>query len=120
MSLIRQVGKKNRSLEARLIDLIIDTNVNPQWGIWSLNNEELLKDKYFHNTISSYANIIGLTATAAGAKDIIKQTWQTKKITKHAIITLAIWGALIFNGSELEKTNTEISNRSQLKSSPVY
>ena len=120
MSLIRKVGNKNRLLEGRLVNLILNISVNPQWGIWSLSNEELLNDHAFHNTINNYAGLIGLTASAAGAKSIIQQTWQTKKITKGGVVTLVIWGALFMNSSELGKANKEIANRSQLKSSPVY
>ena len=120
MSLIREVGKKNKPLEGWLVNLIVNTSVNPQWGVWSLSNDELLNDRNFHNTINDYASIIGLTASAAGAKTIIQETWKRKKMTKGGIVTLVLWGALYFNSSELEKVNKEITNRSQLKSSPVY
>ena len=120
MSLIRQVGKKNKSLEGRLVNLILNISVNPQWGVWSLTNDELLNDHNFHNTINDYAGLIGLTASAAGAKTIIQKIWQTKKITRGGVATLVLWGALYFNNSELGKANKEIANRSQLKNSPVY
>ena len=120
MSLIRHVGKKNKPLEGKLVNLILNLSVNPQWGIWSLSNEELLNDYKFHNTINDYAGFIGLTASAAGAKTIIQKVWQTKKMTKGGIATLVLWGALYFNNSELRKANKEIANRSQLNSSPVY
>jgi hypothetical protein len=120
MSLIRNVGKKNKPLEGRLVNLIVNTSVNPQWGVWSLSNDELLNDHNFHNTINDYASIIGLTASAAGAKTIVQEIWKTKKMTKGGIATLVLWGALYFNNSELGKANKEITNRSQLKSSPVY
>jgi hypothetical protein len=120
LSLIREVGKENRPLEGRLIDLVVDTKVNPQWGIWSLSNDELLSDQNFHNTIDAYASFIGITASVAGSKTIIENIWKRKKINKGGVATLAIYGALYFNYTELSKANEEIKNRSQLKSSPVY
>lgn len=120
MSLIRQVGIKNGPLEGKLVNLILNISVNPQWGFWSLNNDELLNDHAFHNTINDYAGFIGLTASAAGAKTIIENIWKTKKMTRGGVATLVLWGALYFNNSELRKANAEIANRSQLKSSPVY
>ncbi len=47
MSLIRQIGKKNKPLEGQLVNLILNTSINPQWGVWSLNNDELLNDHNF-------------------------------------------------------------------------
>jgi hypothetical protein len=120
MSLIRNVGKKSRLLEGRLVNLILNISVNPQWGVWSLSNDELLNDLNFHNIINDYAGFIGLTASAAGAKTIIQKVWQTKKMTRGGVATLVLWGALYFNNSELGKARKEIANRSQLKNSPVY
>ena len=120
MFLIRQIGKKNKPLEGQLVNLILNTSINPQWGVWSLNNDELLNDHNFHNTINRYAGIIGLTASAAGVKTIIQETWKRKRMTKGGVVTLVLWGAFFFNNSELEKVNAEITNRSQLKTSSVY
>lgn len=120
MSLIREVGKKNKPLEGQLVNLILNISVNPQWGIWSLSNKELLNDHQFHNIINDYAGFIGLTASAVGAKTIIERVWQSKKMTKGGVATLVLWGALYFNNSELGKASKEIAHRSQLKTSPVY
>ncbi|XPF93644.1 hypothetical protein ACM9HF_16705 [Colwellia sp. RE-S-Sl-9] len=120
MSLIRQVGNKNKPLEGQLVNLILDISVNPQWGVWSLSNDELLNDRNFHDSINRYAGIIGLTASAVGVKTIIQDTWKRKRMTRGGVVTLVLWGAFLFNSSELEKVNQEITNRSQLKTSPVY
>jgi len=118
--LIRKIGKRNRPLEGKLTDLILNTKVNPQWGIWSLTNEELLADQQFHDAINTYASWIGITASAQGVKDIIYLIIKNKKVTKGGIVTFALWGSLLFNLSELHKVNAELANRSTLNKSPVF
>jgi len=118
--LIRKIGKRNRPLEGKLTDLILNAKVNPQWGIWSLSNEELLADQQFHDAINSYASWIGITASAQGMKDIIYLIIKNKKISKGGIVTFVLWGSLLFNLSELHKVNTELDNRSTLNKSPLY
>lgn len=80
----------------------------------------MLSDQSFHDHINHYASWIGLTASAVGAKDIVQKTWKNKKMSKGGLVTLVIWGSLLFNNSELNKANVEIANRSQLKSSSFY
>lgn len=118
MATIRSLN--NPILVNSLVTKVVDVIVNPQWGIWSLSNEELLADQDFHAKVDEVAGYIGISASAASGKDFIQNLWKNKKIGKGGWIILAIWGAVIFNKSELNKANREVSNRSQLKTSPLY
>ncbi|MBH0059414.1 hypothetical protein I6F65_20985 [Pseudoalteromonas sp. SWXJZ94C] len=110
----------NKPLMAKLIEKITDTIVNPQWGIWSLSNTELLKDHKFHDMVNTYAGISGITISMVSVADLASTIWKTKKVTKGGWLTLVMWGSLILNATELHKVNQEISNRSKLLDSVHY
>ncbi|WP_281547264.1 hypothetical protein [Pseudoalteromonas sp. PAR1] len=110
----------NKPLMAKLIEKVTDVIVNPQWGIWSLSNTELLKDQKFHDMVNSYAGILGASISAASAKELASTIWKTKKVSKGGWITIVMWGSLYFNATELNKANQEISNRSKLLDSVHY
>ncbi|MGO2371642.1 hypothetical protein NDQ71_11020 [Pseudoalteromonas sp. KG3] len=44
-----------------------------------LFNTELLKDQKFHDMVNSYAGILGISVSAASAKDLASTIWKTKK-----------------------------------------
>jgi len=48
-------------------------------------------------------------------KDLITKVWKEKKLTKGGIVTLVIWGSVLFNKSELSKVNDEIQRRSSVR-----
>lgn len=110
----------NKPLMSKLIEKITDVIINPQWGIWSLSNTELLNDQKFHDMINSYAGVLGASISAASAKELASTIWKTKKMSKGAWITLVMWGSLYFNSTELNKANQEIANRSKLLDSVHY
>ncbi|MBQ4890460.1 hypothetical protein J8L86_11430 [Shewanella sp. MMG014] len=111
---------QNRPLKGRLIEKITDVTVNPQWGVWSLSNTELLQDQKFHDTINTYASTLGVSASALSSKDFAVTLWKTRKVSKGGWVSLVIWGSVYFNASELSKANKEISNRSRLLDSAHY
>lgn len=114
-------GLKNQSLGTKLVDKVLHTNyINPQWGIWSLTNEELLEDQALHSIIDTYASVIGLGMSALSTKDLVKKLWNQRKFTRGGLVTIVLWGTLIFNKAELHKANKEVLNRSKLKSSKYY
>lgn len=110
----------NGPLKEKLIEKVTDVIINPQWGIWSLSNDELLADQKFHIAINSYAGALGITISASSVKDIVKEIYKTKRITKGGWVTLVMWGSLYFNLTELNKANQEIANRSRLLESIHY
>lgn len=113
-------GLDSRPLTGKLVDKVLDTKTNPQWGMWSMTNEELLADKKIHEIINTYASGLGVTASAAGTKSVLQEVWKNKKLSKGGWVTLIIWGAVIFNSSELSKVNTELANRTTLNTSSLY
>lgn len=102
----------NRALQGRLITLVVDTTyVNPQWGMWSLTNEELLLDQRFHSRLDRLASKAGLTISGLGLVEILKKVKEQRKIGPELVATLVIWGAVYVNAQELEQTENEIRNR---------
>ncbi len=108
-------------LQGRLVQATTLPLVNPQWGIWSLTNEELTNDAKYHEFLDSVASYIGLTASGVAVKDLAKNVWSSRKIGKGGFVTIVIWAAVLFNQSELEKANAEISRRTpSMKTSRLY
>lgn len=118
MELIHSIS--DRRLMGRLVDKITDTQTNPQWGIWSLSNSELLQDKKVHDTINTYASWLGLTVSAVGAKDILQEIWKKRRMSRGGWVNVVVWGSLLFNAQELNKVNAEVLRRSSIKSSELY
>jgi hypothetical protein len=118
MELIHSIP--DRRLLGKLVEKIGDTQVNPQWGVWSLSNSELLQDKKFHDTINTYASWLGLTVSAIGTKEILQEIWTKRRISRGGWVNVVVWGSLLFNAQELNKANAEILRRSSIKSSELY
>ncbi|WKE66431.1 hypothetical protein PVT67_04035 [Gallaecimonas kandeliae] len=119
MALIRALP--NRQLTGILITRALDTTfVNPQWGMWSLTNKELLEEEAFHSTIDDYASYLGISVSALGAKDFLQTLWKQRKVTRGGIATLVIWVAIAANKSHLNEIREEKDRRSQLKGSSFY
>ncbi|WP_036799448.1 hypothetical protein [Photobacterium marinum] len=78
MKAIRSV--KKRALVGELINRTLDTTfVNPQWGIWSLTNDELKADIKSHSQLNTMASMLGLGASATSIKDIVKKPPKKRK-----------------------------------------
>ncbi|MCK8117362.1 hypothetical protein MTF68_07290 [Pseudoalteromonas sp. 2CM37A] len=106
----------NRALTGKLISVAIEpTFINKDLGIWSFTEEELLADKYFHSQIDTFASYVGVGASVLSGKDLLKQVWKQRKITRGGVVTLVIWGTVLFNKSELAKVNDEIKRRSSIR-----
>ena len=104
-----------------MVSSLLDTAfVNPQWGPWSLTNSELIADQAFHQTVDDYASIIGLSASGAGVYDQYKRIITTGKLGRSGVAVVTVWGAILFNKSELNKVNQEIKNRSTLNESSFH
>lgn len=110
----------DRKLIGKLVEKISDTQVNPQWGVWSLSNNELLQDKKFHDTVNTYASWLGLTVSAMGAKEILQEIWTKRRMSRGGWVNVVVWGSLLFNTQELNKVNAEVLRRSSIKSSELY
>ncbi|WP_064609284.1 hypothetical protein [Photobacterium sp. J15] len=112
---------KRRALVGSLVEKAVDTTfVNPQWGIWSLSNTELLEDIASHQQVQFVAGLIGLSASGMSIKDLVKEAVKKKGISTKNLATIAIWGFLIFNEMELGKARKEHENRTSMNSSRFY
>lgn len=111
----------NRQLTGLLITRALDTTfVNPEWGMWSMTNDELAAAEAFYSAIDDYASYVGISASALGAKDLASTVWRQRKLTRGGIVTLVIWGAIAANKAQLSKIRQEEARRSVTKSSPYY
>ncbi len=112
----------NKRLASRLRALAVNTTyVNPQWGIWSLTNNELLADQAAHDKFNELASIAGVSASALGLKDILTEIKRTGRLGPGAWTLLVFYGIVLLNAQELKKANEEISHRrGSLKSSIYY
>ena len=95
------LGLKNQILASKLYSKVVDISVNPQWGVWSLSNDELLSDQAFHTKFNEIAGYVGISASITSAKELIQEAWKNKRLGKGGWITLAIWGCVIFNNLSL-------------------
>ncbi|BFM09612.1 hypothetical protein [Halioxenophilus aromaticivorans] len=121
MEAIRNVP--NRALEGRLVTLALDTTfINPQWGMWSLSNKELLQDEQFHKRLDNIAGNLGFAASGLGIWELIQKLKKRGKPGPQIGATLVIWGAVFINSSELQQTQSELKQRteSSLRSSRHY
>lgn len=121
MEVIRSLP--NKALQSRLVTLVLDTTfINPQWGMWSLTNKELLRDKRSHELLDKFATYAGVSISGLGLKDAIAKIWKTKKVGPGLAAIVAIWGVVGINSQELNQTNRELERRakSELRSSQFY
>ena len=118
MRVLRSVT--NPSLQQKLVTLALDTTfLNPQWGMWSLTNEELEEDETFHLAIDNIGSVLGITLSVAGIKDLTKELWTQKKFTRGHKAMVVIWLVFAANKAGLSAVQREKAKRTQMKSS-VY
>ncbi|MFE8069873.1 hypothetical protein QQM79_02345 [Marinobacteraceae bacterium S3BR75-40.1] len=111
----------NKALGARLVALALDTTfLNPQWGLWSLTNEELAEDIRFHRVIDTVGAISGATLSLSSGKDVVKEVLRNGKLSPSGIALLVIGVAFAGNNSELNASIAEQKRRSQIKDSPYF
>ena len=119
MKTIRSV--KKRALMGVLIDKALTTTfVNPQWGIWSLSNKELMDDISTHDQIQYIAGMVGFGASGLSIKDFLKKTIGQRSLGYKQIATIVIWGCVAFNNIELNKAKKELQNRTKINTSKFY
>lgn len=116
----------NRQLQGMLVGKVTDVIVNPTWGIWSLTTAELKAKTEFHSALdNAVVNMVGLGATGMSIFDLVKKarTWSAMSKTARAgiVATVVIWGAILYNKSELARCEEEIKRRTPpMQGSPYY
>ena len=119
MTDIRAVA--SRSLMGDLIDRALQTTfVNKSWGLWSLTNNELNEYKETRETISKYASLIGIGATALDSKNLINDIFKNKKMNRKHVVILVIWAAVYVNSNQLNNANIEWQRRHSINSSTYH
>lgn len=108
----------NRQLQSKLVAAALDTTfVNPQWGLWSLTNEEIAEDEAFHDAVDTFGSILGVTFSVSSGKDVAKEFLEKRKLTKGGLAMMVIWVAFAGNRSSLNAVREEKERRAQIKES---
>lgn len=111
----------NKALVAKLVELTLDTAyLNPQWGLWSLSNEELAEDIRFHQKLDQVGAVTGLTLSLSSGKDAVAELLKKGRLGPKGIALLVIGVAFAANNSEMNASIEERSRRSKVKDSPFY
>lgn len=112
---------KKRALIGVLIAKALDTTfVNPQWGVWSLTNDELKSDIASHEQIQYLAGLIGIGASGMSIWDLVQKVVKERNVGYKQLATLVIWGFVIWNNEELNKSKNELKNRTQINTSRFF
>lgn len=122
MQLIQSLPDK--SFSSKLVLMAVETTlVNPQWGLWSLTNEELAADIRFHAAVDRVASVSGLALSLGSGKtvkDIIKDLAQERRLNHRGVALLVIGVAFAANKGSLEAGTAEQRRRPQVKGSPYF
>lgn len=108
----------SRELEGLLVGKALSTTfINPHWGRWSLTNEELVNDIAFHEAIDAFGSIVGVTFSIKSGKDLIKEIYERRKLTRDGIAMLVLWVAFSANKTTLNASREELNRRTEVRRS---
>ncbi len=111
----------SRELQGKLVTRALDTAfVNPQWGLWSLSNDELVRDEAFHDAVDTFGGFMGITFSISGGKDVVKELLEKRKLTKGGVAMIIIWVAFSGNRSSLKSVHQEQDRRTHMKQSSYH
>lgn len=115
----------NKHLQQFLVMKVTDVIVNPTWGIWSLTTEELKRKKDIHQAFENIASLIGVGLNSLSLYDFVTKIRTNKGISLASragiLATVIVWGAILYNKSELSRCNEEMEKRRPpMKGSPYY
>lgn len=120
-AMIAMRSVQNKALVGELIKRTLDTTfVNPKWGVWSLSNDELLKEIKFHSTLDNIVSGVGFGASGLSIKELISKIMHQKSMNKANWVTIIIWGCIFYNKYQLHKVESEKDHRSTLNTSRYY
>lgn len=112
MALIHSL--QNRALTGALVTKVSDVTVNPQWGEWSLTNEELESLVSWHKSAASLSSFWGANPGAYGvgasAWSLFKQG-ATKYNVIGLMVSVVLTGLGMYQGAEAERYSTEMERR---------
>ena len=130
MDIMDKIQKSGRyPLAGILTSRVVDVElVNSRWGVWSLSNDELIESVEFAEMLDRWSGLIGWGANISSISSFAKKVYSNSPETPrqaalfrlHAMVTLIIWGSILYNKNEIKRLNDELKNRSTLHTSPVY
>lgn len=108
----------SRELEGLLVGKALNTTfINPHWGKWSLTNEELANDIAFHEAVDTFGSIIGVTFSITSGRDVVKEIYERRKLTRGGVAMLVLWITFSANKSTLSASRTELKRRTEIRKS---
>lgn len=117
---------KSKQLQSFLVIKVTDVIVNPTWGLWSLTSDELNKKTGFHADFDFWlGSFIGVGVNLMSVGALITKVRKIHGLalaSKAGILaTIIVYGAIMYNKSELARCHKEIANRTPpMNGSPYY
>jgi hypothetical protein len=111
-----QNGLAVQALRGKITDIL----VQPDWGLWSLSNDELIQKKELHAIIDQYATWLGVGISVSSIKGIFSDLWKKRSFSKMNLAYVVILISLLGSKETLNSINSELDNRSSLKDSKLY
>ena len=119
MSLIYDLPDKK--VASKLVVRITDVLVNPSWGLWSMTHSELQSKKEFHSLIDSWSSLIGVGVTMSSGLEFISKSWNQRKVlTGRNLLTLIVWGGILYSKKILSDTSSEMERRKVIIQTPYH
>ncbi|MFN3985501.1 MAG: hypothetical protein ACK4KV_08425 [Rhodocyclaceae bacterium] len=100
-----------------LSNKILDPKVNPQWGIWAMDTQELFELLDTTSAISEIGSALGMTASIPTLWTILENLGNSKPPKAQAraragvVLTLLIWGFFVQNSHSHGATQEELFRR---------
>ena len=117
---------QSKHLQSFLVMKVTDVIVNPTWGIWSLTTEELNQKTDAHAAFDFWlGSFIGVGVNAMSIGALVMQIRKLKGLAVASrvgvLATIIVYGAILYNKSELARCQKEIANRTPpMNGSPYY
>lgn len=119
---------QERALTGVLVTKVTDVTVNPQWGEWSLSNQELEELVNFHATAAAIAGRVGTNPGLVGIGGSVTSMYKTGRaaggtawaMIKGAmtrgnviglVVSIALFGIAEFQAAEAAKYSQEMDRR---------
>src|SRR5690606_35536652 len=114
---------RNPVLVDQLIRRVVDTTVQPRWGMVPYERRAAGRPE-ISRMVDDIASKIGIGPTAISGRELAKGVWRRRSFGAKSgallVGTLALWGTVYGNKLELNRTNKEIQQRTEMRSSPLY
>jgi len=104
-----------------LVGKVVDTIVNPNWGLWSLTNKELEAKRSFHSALDNIMTTLGAGASVSSVTSIAKSSWSKRSLMNSKnVLLIIVWGGIWYSKQILKETQQEIDSRKSFNKTPFH